>query len=351
MTQKTIAVVLAGAVARGAFEAGVIRALAEADVRIVRIVAASSGALNGTLLASAVRNGNVQSAADALHALWLDHASWTEVFHAKLGDLVHGIGVSDQTKLLKLLRDHVVPSQPANPAPISLRIMVAPLRGTAGQIADQPATTYEAFQEFSSDDFATAARLEPMFAAATASAAFPVVFSPVELPGLGPCIDGGTVNNTPIAHALESPDGSPPDASQPDASPIDAIVVVSTSVEDATAPAELHGLGLIGHLAEMLIDERLYRDLHEAADVNRRLAALDQLVATGQLTAAQRALVVDAIGWTGRRQLELVRIRPVDEIPGNAFSGFFDRDVRADLLEAGYQRGQTVLSALGWLDQ
>ncbi len=341
MNPKSIAVVLAGAVARGAFEAGVIRALAEAkNIRIVRIVAASSGALNGTLLASGVRNDDVPGAAETLKTLWLDHASWTEVFHARLGELLHGVGVSDQVRLLALLRDHVKPSTPDVPADINLRIMVAPLRGVAGHIGDTAATTYEAFQEFDTDAFASAASLAPVFAAATASAAFPIVFTPVELPGLGPCVDGGTVNNTPVGHALDGDVGAR----------VDAIVVVSTAVEQATKPAELHGLGLIGHLAEMLIDERLYRDLNEAIDVNRRLAALDQLVTDGHLAAAQRDQVLAALGWQERRQIELIRIRPIQEIAGNAFSGFFDRAVRADLLEAGYQRGVTVLSELGWLD-
>lgn len=337
MKPKTIAVVLAGAVARGAFEAGVIRALAEANVQISRIVAASSGALNGTLLASAVRGRDVKGAADRLHALWLDHAAWTQVFHASVRDVIHGEGISDQQKLLEILRANIAPSQPADPAQVSLRIMVAPLRGTLGDIGGIPATTYEAFQEFTAQTFASQAALEDMFTAATASAAFPIVFAPVEVGALGPCIDGGTVNNTPVKHALGDP-------------AVEAIVVVSTSVEDAAAPAELHGVGLIGHLAEMLIDERLYRDLREAVDVNHALDALDQLVAGGQLSAAQRGQVLGAIGWADRRKIELVRIRPVEDIAGNAFSGFFDRDVRAELLESGYQRGLTVLSELGWLD-
>ncbi len=338
---KTIAVVLAGAVARGAFEAGVIRALAEANVRIVQIIAASSGALNGTMLAAAVRDGKVPSVSETLKDLWLEHASWTEVFHAKPSALIRGEGVSDQTKLRKLLHDHIQPSQLPADAEISLRIMVAPLQGALGKIGDAPATTYEAFADFDTTTFASQPELDAMFTAATASAAFPIVFTPVEVGALGPCVDGGTVNNTPVAHALDGPFGDQ----------LDAVVVVSTAVEQATRPAELHGVGLIGHLAEMLIDERLYRDLREAVDVNTGLAALDTLVTTGQLTAAQRDLVLAAIGWNGRRQIELIRIRPVTEIQGNAFSGFFDRQVRADLLDAGYQRGHDVLKALGWLAQ
>ena len=341
MEPKTIAVVLAGAVARGAFEAGVIQALAESNVQIVRIIAASSGALNGALLASAVRNGEVKAAASALRALWIDHASWTEVFHANLHDLVHGEGISDQRKLLALLRDHIQPSQPAQPVAINLRIVVAPLQGTASQIGDGAATTYEAIREFDGEAFADQDGLEAMFVAATASAAFPIVFAPVALAGLGPCIDGGTVNNTPIKWALGGDIGKS----------LDAVVVVSTSVEDATAPVDLHGIGLVGHLAEMLIDERLYRDLHEASDVNDALAALDKLVAAGQISDAQRGLVLGSLGWADRRPIELVRIRPVEALSGNAFSGFFDRALRAELLEAGYQRGLTVLSALGWLDE
>jgi len=67
------------AVARGAFEAGVIRALADADVKIVRIIASSAGALNGVVLASSVRSQNLRAGAAALHALWRDHATWSEV--------------------------------------------------------------------------------------------------------------------------------------------------------------------------------------------------------------------------------------------------------------------------------
>ncbi|HEX4416638.1 MAG TPA: patatin-like phospholipase family protein [Kofleriaceae bacterium] len=339
MATKTIAVVLAGAVARGAFEAGVIRALASADVRIVRIIAASSGALNGTLLAAAVRTGDVRGGAEALHTLWRDHAEWAEVFHPNLGDLIDRAGSSDQRKLLALLRDNVRPSQPAIPADINLRIVVAPLQGTPSAIGPQAATTYESICEFDSDAFATEAGLESVFTAATASAAFPLVFAPVTVGNLGPCVDGGTVNNTPVKWAIDGALGAT----------IDAVVVVSTSVEQPVAPVELRGIGLIGHLAEMLTDERLYRDLRDALDVNTTLGKLAQLVQHGVIDQVQLGRVMDAIGWTGRRSVDLVRIRPVEQLSGNAFSGFFDKAVRVELLEAGFQRGQTVLRELDWL--
>jgi NTE family protein len=336
---KTIAVVLAGAVARGAFEAGAIRALANADVQIVRIIGASAGALNGTLLASAVRGRSLRAGAEALHALWRDHATWKEVFHVSLRDLLAGEGVSDQARLLALMRQHVPPSRPADPADINLRIVVAALQGRAGSIGSRPATTFEAIRDFDTTAFASADALERVFVAAAASAGLPIVFAPVDLADIGPCIDGGTVNNTPMKWALDDSLGAQ----------IDAVVVVSTSVELRTAsPVERSGIGLIGHFAEMLVDERLYRDLREASQVNATLARIDELVQQGVLDAAQRGRVMEAFGWADRRQVEVVQIRPVVALRGTAFDGLFDADLRNEQLEAGFVRGQEILRGLGW---
>jgi NTE family protein len=336
---KTIALVLAGAVAQGAFEVGVIRALARADVNIVRIVASSSGALNGTVFAAGLRARDPVDGAETLARLWRDHADWNEVFHLSVRDLLRRDGLSDQTRLLELLREHVPPSDPDDPAPINLRLIVAALRGCPGAIGVHPATTFESVRDFHSGDFATLFALERVFTAAVASAALPLVFAPVEIDGVGPCCDGGTVNNTPMKWALDGPIGAS----------IDAIVVVATSVEQRVAPPDLDGLtARAGHLASMLIDERLYRDLREAAQVNTGLAALERLVAAGALGAAQLAAVKQALGWAGRRVVDIIPIRPLTALPGNAFAGFFDAGLRSEYLDIGYTRGLEVLGGLGW---
>ena len=331
-----IAVVLAGAVAKGAFEAGVLQALAEKRVDIVRIVGSSSGALNGTLLASAVRKHELQHGAAQLVELWRDRAGWTDVFHASLEVLRTRQGVSDREKVLALLRRYVTPS--ATGADIDLRLLVAPLAGTAGTIGLRPATTYEAMLQFTGKDFATTDSLARVFDGATASSAFPLVFAPVEVEGLGPCVDGGAVNNTPLKWAL---DGTQHDQ-------IDAIVVVATSPELRLGPppADLHTLELASHLANMLIGERLYRDLHDAAEVNASLARLDELVAQGILDSTQLGAVRTAIGWDGFRPVKIVEVRPLEELPGSSFSGFFDEDLREQYIQAGITRGRDVLGSL-----
>jgi NTE family protein len=343
---KTIAVVIAGAVAKGAFEAGVIQALARADVKIARIVAASSGALNGTVLASAVRTNDLVGGADRLARLWEDHAEWNEVFHLSFRDLWKRDGISDQKRLLRLLSDHIAPSQLAQPAPVNLRLVVAALAGCPGRIGARSATKYESIRDFYSDDFGTPERLRDVFTAAMASAAFPLAFAPVDVEGVGLCIDGGCVNNTPMKWALKTSIDEDSDAIDPiDA--IDAIVVIATSVEQQTTPpGDLSGLStMVGHIANMLIDERLYRDLRGAENLNTRLAALDQLVTDGKLTPSALEDVKRALGWTHRRQVEIISIRPEKPLQGNAFSAFSDREMRRDYLAIGQNRGLEVLGA------
>lgn len=330
-----IAVVLAGAVAKGAFEAGALQALASRNVQVVRIVAASSGALNGTMLAATVRARDLTGGTTRLVELWRDQAGWTNVFHANFHGIIARQGVSDSSRVLALLRQEIKPVPDGDD--IGLRLLVAPLGGVTGTIGTRPATTYEAMREFTGADFATAASLENVFASALASSAFPLVFSPVEVPDLGPCVDGGAVNNTPVRWAL---DGTVRDR-------IDAIVVIGTNPEQRVGPppANLHGIELASHLAEMLIGERLYRDLHEAEDVNERLANLDALVAQGVLDRAQLDRVLAAIAWDGWRRVRIIQIRPLEELPGNAFSGFFDEALREQYIAAGIARANAVLDA------
>jgi predicted acylesterase/phospholipase RssA len=145
------------------------------------------------------------------------------------------------------------------------------------------------------------AGLEQVFSAAVASAAFPIVFAPVEVDGIGPCVDGGVVNNTPIKWALDGQIGRE----------LDAVVVIATSVERrAEPPGALRGMGLVSHLADMLIEERLYRDLREAEQVNDALAKLHALARPGGLSVSQLAEVMAALDWTGRRVVEIIPIRP-----------------------------------------
>lgn len=334
-----IAIVLAGAVAKGAYEAGALQALARANVEIVRIVAASSGALNGTLFAANVRSDQAARGADLLAELWRDDAGWRDAFHLSSHDLISRRAVSDSKRIVDLMRKRIPPVA-TGVKDVNLRLLVAPLYGTTGMVGQHEATTFEAVRDFASADFATAESLERVFTAATASSAFSFLFAPVDVDDLGPCVDGGAVNNTPVKWALEGVMGAS----------LDAIVVISTTIElRPQVPHTLHGLAYAGHLATMLIGERLYRDLKEAETVNVQLANLKALLATGVLDDDQYAQVLAALNWAGHRPVQIVQIRPTKELTGSSFTGFFDAGLREDYVAAGLSRGLEVLNDLGWV--
>lgn len=361
MAQKQVAVILAGAVAKGAYAAGVLEVLAAQDLRVTRIVAASSGALNAALYASYVRRGCERAGMEELATLWEDHAGFWDVFSLDLISLLRLEGLSSGAKVRQLLRERIEAGPIASPRPISLRFVVAPLAGmqserldaltaedeaAAGAPARDPRTpapnrtTYEHVADFDERTFEKETERDRMIEAALASAAFPFVFVPVgvtdpRLGDLGPCIDGGAVNNAPIKWAMGGAIGDE----------LDAVIVVTPTPELDPHPSEnVRGTHLVSQAVQMLINERLYRDVREAERVNDQLARLEALV-PGQLSMEQLAEVKRALGWSKRKQVRIVQIRPTEALDGSSFSGFGSRPLRREYLRIGRSRARAVLEA------
>jgi NTE family protein len=314
----TTGVVLAGGVAKGAFEAGALDALIERGVRLSQVVGASSGALNATLLAAGIRAGRARDATQRLIALWRDDARWMRFLHLSLRDLFERSGVSDSKDILQLLGEEVPRIATAASSPVRLRIVVAALRGVVREIDGRPATTFEGVLSFADRDFDDGAARERIYNAAAASSAFPLLFHPVDVPGLGPCCDGGAVNNTPIQLATQ--DG------------LDEVIVISPYPALFGATPALHGIELASRLVDILIQERVYRDLQLARSTNDDIARVAALVTDGTLSSGQLTAVLRALR---AKPLRIVTIRPAAELPGNAFAGFLHRDLREEYIDAG----------------
>lgn len=343
---KKVAVILSGAVAKGAYAAGVLQVLAEQNVEVTRLVAASSGALNAAMYASYLRRGGERRGTEDLVKLWLDHAGFWSVFSLDLISVLRLEGVSSAAKMRRLLRSRIEVGAIGRPRPISLRILVAPLSGIHSRRIDALAraedddplppcanrTTYEYVCDFDQDDFRTEQARDRVIEAALASAAFPFVFQPIRVDPVGRCIDGGAVNNAPIKWAVggEIGDG------------LDAILVIAPTPErDPCATEDLRGRRLITQAASMLINERLYRDLREAERINTQLARLEEL-GRGALTKDQVDQVKTALGWTNMKQVRILQIRPLEQLDGTAFSGFASRTLRKRYVEAGRVRAEAV---------
>src|SRR5579871_3038739 len=92
-TRNDVALVLAGGVAKGAFEAGALEVITRSKVQIRRIVAASSGALNAAVLGAAVRAGQASAGAERLSSLWDANASWMQFAGIDWRGILAGQGI------------------------------------------------------------------------------------------------------------------------------------------------------------------------------------------------------------------------------------------------------------------
>jgi NTE family protein len=335
------AIVVAGAVAKGAFAAGalayVTERLHEEGTPIRSLVGTSSGALNATKMAHGVRAGDPVKAANELVTLWVEEARAGRVAQIDLLSAIVGHGVSGSEKVIEILEQTCpLPGSAEVLQPVALRIVVTRLDGD-----EQPHTSFEHVERFQDAEFEDTDKRRRMFSAAAASAAVPYAFKALRVADMGPCVDGGLVNNAPIKEAI---------AHDPS---IDRIIVIVAdpprmrlSAQEANALANVP-LGL--RLLEIVVNERLVRDLEEAKDVNRWLASLDRLVKEGEMTPCARGEVIRSLydrDPTQFRHLDLIEIRPRCELPGNPFSGFF----RGSAFRSGYVKLGREAAKKAWLE-
>src|SRR5262249_55335863 len=130
---RTVALVLAGAVAKGAFEAGAVGGLARGHMRVGRAVPGSSGAVHARRHAGAVGGGGGGRAGPAGPAgSGGERARGGEFPPVDGRALVNGRGVSDPPHIVAIRRDGTPPVRVADPADIDLRIVLAATAGMPG---------------------------------------------------------------------------------------------------------------------------------------------------------------------------------------------------------------------------
>src|SRR5262245_61350548 len=103
----------------------------------------------------------------------------------------------------------------------------------------------------------------------------------------------------------------------------------------------------------MLINERLYRDLREAEQINAQIARLEALVPDA-LSAHQLEQVKHALGWRkGTKPIAVIPIRPAEDLDGHSFSAFTSGALRKLYLEKGRESARAMLAdpRHAWLTQ
>jgi predicted acylesterase/phospholipase RssA len=329
-TSSHFALILPGAVARGAYEAGVIQVLTEKEINIDRIVATSSGALNGLAYAVGIRNGHEKEMAKLLTASWIENGGWSQTLNFNIWGLLRGRGLSSAAGLLKMMRDMIKPCKNSKKKDVELWIILTPLDGTISKISDRPATTYEKIVKFSGSQFDTPEGLEEVFNVVSAACAFPGLFDPVEVKDLGLCVDGGVVNNAPIKYALLD-------------STIHRVLIPVPFPALMPSGGWKSGVGLLSHLIEILINERLFRDLKNAQNVNHEADKLQQMVSEQVITTEQMEKIKSVLKI---RKVEITEVRPDQGLKSSAFSGFFRKGDRIRLVEQGRKAALETLARI-----
>lgn len=323
------AIVLPGAVARGAYEAGVLDALAQRGVKINHIVATSSGALNGLAFAVGVRRGKEKQFAAELVNFWITKGCWKKSFNFRPWNFFTGRGISNQDCLRKLIKEIVNHDQSPSPKHhVEFKVIVTPLNGVEGYVGERCSTTYEEILSFKDEDFDTEESLERIFDVVLAACAFPGLFSSVSIPKLGKCVDGGVVNNAPISYAVENPN-------------VHQVFVPIPFSSVMPKNDWKGGFTLLNHLIAILINERLFRDLKNAHVINCQSLKLDEMVKEGFLNLEQAKRIRSDLSITPSA---IVEIRPRAHLNCSPFTAFFFRKEREDLVAEGRK---AALAAVG----
>jgi predicted acylesterase/phospholipase RssA len=310
--RRHVALILAGAAAKGPYAAGALSSLAErSDLEVTTVIGASSGALNGAVYAAGLRVGSAAEAARLLNRLWRKEAQLPGILSRKrrVGIVREALGEFMDRK---------------DERPVSLRVVLASLRGhrdAHGYVRS------ETVFDFGPDSFRNPERLDFMAEVCVASGAIPGLFAPHPLstedggadPG-SPYWDGGTVNNTPLGLALKT------------SVDLDHLIVVTPDANQV-APGPFSRFSA-SRLITLLIDERLARDLHEARSFNEELTELSKLV--------DARLLREKLGW---RKLEILEIRPEQPLEGDLLKGFFFPGLRNDYLARGKEAADRALAS------
>lgn len=315
------ALILAGAAAKGPYAAGVLTRLAQDErVEIVAIAGASSGALNGAVFAAGLRVNQAARAAELLEQLWVKDASWHKILSWKVRKQIV-LEALQQFQGVKKERD------------VRFRLVVATLLGRPDLLGRR---RFEQWEAFETADFESSRRLDHLAEMAVASAALPVIFKPRIVAGEGPFWDGGIVDNAPIGWALRC------DAN------IDHIIVVAPNSN--RIEKRRYGRFAVSRLVQMLIEERLARDLREAESFNHELDQLDQKLdaVEAQWPAAhgRERLALEVRREMKWRTLRFLEIRPDEDLPGHLLSGFLSQHRRRSYVAAGQRAAERALA--GW---
>lgn len=396
-----VGLVLAGGVAKGAYEGGVLRALAERGVVPDVIVGVSAGALNGAMAAGMIVDEDFTPARveKQLIETYCERVSFKAFFESydpddtfqdidrkSLNNLARRFGIDPFNKVWlptrwdpnalktlenvlrgnfismfshaffrQLAHDFIFPTTIERPVKFSA--VVCNLMGETSLHEDEThlEARWSQYQDFHwyphmprTENFIQYNRLIDVI---MASSSFPLAFPPMRLtldgaeqPGL--YIDGGMTDNAPIGKAITL-----------DAQVDTVFAVMATTIVPPPPTEPENILEVFNRMAEILAGRFIINNYHKVLKVNRRLKALARVLerdGDGDFRDSEfnESLAVAAgfsslADYKRRRVVRVIPVFPSTPLKGDLFAGFRDPKLLREYIDLGYADACEVLAKHG----
>lgn len=383
------AFVLSGGGFKGAYEAGAIKALAEAGIVPDAVVGVSAGSLNGAYVANLVASGEFtpQRIEETMIHLWIHRATLEDMFYTAEGEfapgslgasstqqILHRIGIDPFKKLswikigldsllaarelfagrftsifshgfLKdLLESQLLPPERVV-KPMTFSVAVTNLMGTTTLEDTSIAARHCHYETFRWDPDLEPEDWQEQFAwmrtLIMASCSVPLVYPPTKMqlhgqekPGL--FVDGGMTENAPIDQAMKL---------DPEIDTIYLVLAATVIGEPSREPSTF--IQMAGRVFSLIAGRYLIQNYHDVLRMNDRILAMREVLerdADGAILSNSRNdLLCRAAGFRGledflsKRYIRLIPIVPAKPLPGGIFSAIYYPELKLRYIEQGYQ--------------
>lgn len=390
------ALVLSGGGFKGAYEAGVIKALAEVGVVPDVVVGISAGALNGAYVANLVASGEFtpQRLEETMIHCWVHRATLEDMFYTAEGEfapgsfgasstqqILHRIGIDPFKKLswIKIgldsllaareliggrftsifshgfLKD-VLEGQLLPPSrivrPMTFSVAVSNLLGTTTleeASIEARHCHYETFRWHEErDDEDWQRQFAWMRSVIMASCSVPLVYPPtrMHLQGqekAGLYLDGGMTESAPIDQALHL---------DPEVDTVYVVLAASVVGEPSREPSTF--LQVAARVFSIIAGRYLLQNYRDVLHMNERILAMRELLdrdETGAIArSARNATFVRAAGFRSlddflsKRYIRLIPIAPKAALRGGIFSAIFYPELKLQYIDQGYRDAHETLA-------
>lgn len=386
------ALVMTGGILKGSFQAGVIKAFAEQDLKPAVVVGASAGALNAGMVTKLVTEGNFTAEAVQNNIIkdWMNETTSLKLWgkgDVSKNDTIRNIFGDIHTNPFMLIRrlahlqldmwyrlktlmslsfisifnnDNMMDILTRNISTpdeikedIICAISITDLLAHSEYIRGQAINNYNQFVTFDfkkGDNKGVKEKFKKLIDTAAASATLPGMFPPFELDIKDDgnkkfYVDGGITKNAPFGRAIKlNPE-------------IENIFLVTTSPITKPITNKVENFSsILGQVYEIMVTKDIVNDYRKVVQINERIRLLQKVIERDENNVVidneknndlcKLAGFKHVTDFVSKRCVNIIFVEPTKALEGDPFAAFYRKDRRYLLdmyIKHGYEVGKKVL--------